>query len=873
MAILRKLLPLALALALVLGMGVLPASAEDAVGIEDKEQYRDMPGFIDLDLDASDKVDDANFVVMKEGSVILYAGSGMVLEEAENTFILKNPTDEARAISTGTPVAFIDQANAQATFFLPVGVTAQQDRIVFAVNPEDTVPEDLFTALGVSYDKEKEFSKHILRKYSFLEFECDVVGKIDFKGWTNLINYSAECYVDYAFENVTIKCSEAVATDIPLGKIPIIGISGLGLEVGLGATIQTSGEAEIKFDVEGGRVGFKSNGGWFKGIHFENLSIAPTTTVDHIVAEGDFQFDLNFGPSIDMLSVVNIGTDVAAGIDIKAQLKGDEGGKTGTSYENSWHMCKELSCLQGEIFEEVKLEAYVHAFRKRWSAQYMLSNKKLCDFHYSYTFGEFECSPCKHYLYLVKVNVTKEGTNPKLPLEGATVTYTQVPPYADRKGTDYIQGTTGADGNVYLYMPAGKVKITATSWQDEPYGSKKISKTEDYEVNADEQDREFDISLPFYIYMELVSFDANANGQTVENMPKSFPVQRYHTGTIPNEVPRREGYQFAGWKADTEEAYLPGDSITVQAENIILYAQWTTQPGVDFRIITYDPNGDDVVLPDNPQIYKKNVDGILLMNPWRKDYIFTGWTCDEIDLVDPELYVTVQWNGNEGTKSDYINRTYVANWKHVTYNVIWRNWDGSWLDVSRNLYNELPTYEGPMPPVRPSDDSYFYVFAGWTPSEITKVTEDTEYTAVYTAYSLLKLVSSPTDQTLPEGEEAVFQVVAAGGEGALTYQWYVIPAGSLSDGAQAPGGELIPGATSDTLTVISSEEVSGNRYYCLVQDEIGQAVASAPALLTLPSPVPLTGDGFPLGTALALLALSGVALPVIALRWKKRRSL
>ena len=189
------------------------------------------------------------------------------------------------------------------------------------------------------------------------------------------------------------------------------------------------------------------------------------------------------------------------------------------------------------------------------------------------------------------------------------------------------------------------------------------------------------------------------------------------------------------------------------------------------------------------------------------------------------------------------------------------------------MYNEKPIYEGPNPPVRPSDDSYFYVFAGWSPAEIKVVTEDAEYTAVYTAYPLLKLVSSPTDQTLPEGEEAVFRVVVSGGEGALTYQWYVIPAGSASDGAQAPGGELIRGATTDTLRVTSSEEVSGNRYYCLVQDQVGQAVASDPALLTLYRPAPQTGDRFPLGAALALLAMSGAALALIAVRQRKHSSL
>ena len=202
----------------------------------------------------------------------------------------------------------------------------------------------------------------------------------------------------------------------------------------------------------------------------------------------------------------------------------------------------------------------------------------------------------------------------------------------------------------------------------------------------------------------------------------------------------------------------------------------------------------------------------------------------------------------------------------MTYNVIWRNWDGSWLDVTRDVYDVLPDYEGPAP-VRPPDASYFYVFAGWTP-EIKVVTEDTEYTAVYNAYDLLKLVSSPASQTLPDGEEAVFTVVTSGGVAPLAYQWYVIPAGQAG-GEQTPAATAIPGATSDTLSVTSSAQVSGNRYYCVVQDQVGQKIVSAEALLTLELPLPpATGDGFPLWPALALAVLSGTALLIIVTRKK-----
>ena len=334
-------------------------------------------------------------------------------------------------------------------------------------------------------------------------------------------------------------------------------------------------------------------------------------------------------------------------------------------------------------------------------------------------------------------------------------------------------------------------------------------------------------------------------------------------------MPRRKGYIFVGWSkrsGATTADCLPGDDIEVGTANIPLYAIWTAdQPKVDFRTITYVANGDDVVLADNPQIYFAEVDGIPLLNPWRKDHIFTGWTCKQIGLDKPTPEVTVQCT-DPVNLTDFVNRTYVAHWEHMTYNVIWRNWDGSWLDVTRDVYDVLPDYEGPTP-ARPSDDSYFYVFAGWTP-EIKVVTEDTEYTAVYNAYDLLKLVSSPASQTLPDGEEAVFTVVTSGGVAPLVYQWYVIPAGQ-SGGDEAPAATAIPGATSDTLSVTSSAQVSGNRYYCVVQDQVGQKIVSAEALLTLELPLPpATGDGFPLWPALALAVLSGTVLLIIVTRKK-----
>ena len=885
---------LVLVLALGLGLAICPAAAEEGLVLEDKRLYQDHPLYIDLDLDASSNADDDNFVVMQEGSVILYAESDMrmTVSEDRTSYTLYSPSSAAKSITPGTPVAFIDKANLQAYIFLPTQVAAQTDRIVFSCSPESVSGELLFQKAGLKYEHTFDFSHDFDYSTALktVTFKGKLSGQFYLRVFYNIISLEVDSWVSYNLTDAVLDVNDNFSQEIPLAKISFTGIPGLGPEIGIGLGLAVEGDAKISFDLTGGKAGFSGGLYMFHKPKFNSLAEEADLEVDEIIAEGSFEADLTLGPSVDIFSVGGFGCDIAAGVAITAELTGDEGGRPVDPSQdveirpanpNVWHVCKELSCLQGEIDELAKLEAWIQFGGHVASVHYDLFREKISDFHYSFTFKEFKMEPCKHYLYQVGVRVVDDAEGK--PMEGVTVTYTEVPSYADRRGKDYIEGVTDKDGYVYLYMPAETVKITATSWQGDPDNpQQKVKKTEEYPVKETGQDQKIEIELPLYHYMELVYFEENAGSDTVENMPQPFWVEQYQTGNIPNEVPRRNGYYFAWWSEEqdgTGTHYFPGSEITVVDENIQLYAHWTPdQPKVNFRTLTYVADGDgdgdgaDVVLADNPQIYFAEVDGFLLINPWRKDYIFTGWTCEqeEVGLTEAQLEVTVQCNDPDG--NDFVHRTYVAHWKHVTYNVIWRNWDGSWLDISRDLYNVKPTYEGPNPPVRPSDDSYFYVFAGWTP-EIKVVTEDAEYTAVYTAYPLLKLISSPTDQTLPEGEEAVFRVVVSGGEGALTYQWYVIPAGSASDGAQAPGGELIRGATTDTLRVTSSEEVSGNRYYCLVQDQVGQAVASDPALLTLPRPAPQTGDSFPLGGALALLAMSGIALALIAVRQRKHSSL
>ena len=128
----------------------------------------------------------------------------------------------------------------------------------------------------------------------------------------------------------------------------------------------------------------------------------------------------------------------------------------------------------------------------------------------------------------------------------------------------------------------------------------------------------------------------------------------------------------------------------------------------------------------------------------------------------------------------------------------------------------------------------------------------------------LVLLSSPQNVTRMVGETASFTVSVSGGVQPYAYQWYVIQAArggiDLFPSALAETGTPVAGAVADSLTVTASMQLNGNRYYCVVRDDVGQEVVSDSARLDVVQPAPQTGDDFPLLPLLMLLLGSGAIL-------------
>ena len=69
-------------------------------------------------------------------------------------------------------------------------------------------------------------------------------------------------------------------------------------------------------------------------------------------------------------------------------------------------------------------------------------------------------------------------------------------------------------------------------------------------------------------------------------------------------------------------------------------------------------------------------------------------------------------------------------WEEVqTYNITWKNYDGSTISTGKVVEGEIPVYTGATP-VKPADGNITYTFSGWTPT-IVAATTDAVYTATF----------------------------------------------------------------------------------------------------------------------------------------------
>ena len=319
-------------------------------------------------------------------------------------------------------------------------------------------------------------------------------------------------------------------------------------------------------------------------------------------------------------------------------------------------------------------------------------------------------------------NITvQEGSKITKPSLDKEVTW-----YTDRNLTNKYDFSNGVTKDLILYGATDEIKYNVTfkdgdnviSVDQTNYG--KIIKPTDPEKDGysfkcwtlNDTCFDFDDTVEADITLvssyELINYDINYGGLTPEEIealgnPTSYNVES-DTFTLNNPSKRKDsnGYNledFVGWD-DGEGNISRTVEISIGSINDRTYTAVWRENQDDYNI-TYNLNGG-TLSSTNPNSYKRSTDDIILSNPSKEGYNFTGWTGSNGDT--PELNVTIP-KGSAGPKN------YTANYETITYTI---NYSGltpeeisalgnptSYTIESDNITLNNPTREG-------------YTFTGWS---------------------------------------------------------------------------------------------------------------------------------------------------------------
>ena len=236
-------------------------------------------------------------------------------------------------------------------------------------------------------------------------------------------------------------------------------------------------------------------------------------------------------------------------------------------------------------------------------------------------------------------------------------------------------GWTGSNGNI-----PGDVTIMQGTTGDKEY-------TANYDINS---------------YTLII----DPNGGIYESSNNPVPISGNYNSIISIASPTREGYTFTGWSLEGKGTFENGN-YTYGDGNGRLVANYTPKT----YTIDYVLNGGSVST-SNPTEYTIESDTIVLNNPTKEGFTFTGWT--GTDLTNPSTVVTIP-QGSIG------NRQYTANFSINSY-ALTVDPNGGEYNSSFNpisITNDFGTILTLDTPTRIG-----YSFAGWTLTGSGSLTEN-----------------------------------------------------------------------------------------------------------------------------------------------------
>ena len=177
-----------------------------------------------------------------------------------------------------------------------------------------------------------------------------------------------------------------------------------------------------------------------------------------------------------------------------------------------------------------------------------------------------------------------------------------------------------------------------------------------------------------------------------------------------------ENCEFRGWN---------------QNYSVIKWPQTYTATYFCWRTVTYKSWSD--TLWTQEVNYWEKVWNISILSEWQK---VTSAYLDEEKTIPFDIdNAVITWNIDIYVELWCVDH-YHEEWGACildTYNIYWKNWDGTIIKTDIVEYNNYPKYLWETP-TKPDDECYTYPFRDWFP-QIGKAIQDTSYTAQYYQYN------------------------------------------------------------------------------------------------------------------------------------------
>ena len=200
----------------------------------------------------------------------------------------------------------------------------------------------------------------------------------------------------------------------------------------------------------------------------------------------------------------------------------------------------------------------------------------------------------------------------------------------------------------------------------------------------------------YYFTNGLITLDVDLNGG---NTTQEFDDSYLPYTKIDLKDPIKDTYTFDKWIVVKGDSVIKNSSLMLGKENTIIRASWLKKIGLEV-----DLNGGSTI-QEFETIYNMGTN-IVLSNPTKKGYTFTGWQIVSGDSILSGNNLTI------GSVNTVIRATYSPITYTINYSVV--------NDNSGNSYPNKGTYDSILTIKNPSRTGY--TFDGWTATNIDTTT-------------------------------------------------------------------------------------------------------------------------------------------------------